>query len=111
PDAVTSLTISGLGTATLSNTYGNSFAGDSVTFTQAQLDAGVLNGLTLHAADDDTAQIHLTVAATTSEGSSTSAPAQQIIDLVVNPVAETPILTASAASSSVNEDGTVALTI
>jgi hypothetical protein len=110
-DATTSVTISGLGTATLTNAAGGTFSGDTVTFTQAQLNAGALNGLTLHAADDDTASLHLTVTASTNDAGSIATSAPQTINLTVNPVAETPALTASAAAASVNEDSTVALNI
>ena len=106
-DATTSVTISGLGTATLTDAAGDTFSGNTVTLTQAQL-----NGLTLHAADDDTASLHLTVTASTSEGTSSAASAAQTINLTVNPVAEAPVLMASATATSVNEDGgTVGLNI
>jgi large repetitive protein len=101
-DATTSVTISGLGTATLTDAAGDTFSGNTVTLTQAQL-----NGLTLHAADDDTASLHLTVTASTQEGGSSASSAAQQINLTVNPVAEAPTLTASAAATSVAEGGTV----
>ena len=110
-DATTSVTISGLGTATLTNAAGGTFSGDTVTFTQAQLNAGALNGLTLHAADDDTASLHLTVTASTNDAGSIAPSAPQTINLTVNPVADAPVLTATAAAASVNEDSTVALNI
>ena len=97
-DATTSVTISGLGTATLTDAAGDTFSGNTVTLTQAQL-----NGLTLHAADDDTASLHLTVTATTVDGgTSSAASAAQTFNLTVNPVAEAPVLMASAAATSVN---------
>jgi large repetitive protein len=111
PDATTSVTISGLGTATLVNAAGGTFSGDTVTFTQAQLNGGVLSGLTLHAADDDTATLHLTVTAGTNDAGNLATSAPQTINLTVNPVAEAPGLTATAAAASVNEDSTVALNI
>ena len=49
-----------------------------------------------------------------AEGATTADSASQTISLTVNPVAEAPVLAATdavAASASVNEDGTVALTI
>ena len=83
------LTISGLGTATLSAGHDN---GDG----SWTLQQGDLVGLTLHAGDDDTASLHLTVTASTSDNGSTPATsAAQTIDLTVNPVAETPTLTSS----------------
>ena len=59
----------------------------------------------------DTASLHLTVTASTSEGTSSAASAAQTINLTVNPVAEAPVLMASAAATSVNEDSNVALNI
>src|SRR5206468_630244 len=103
--------ISGLGTATLDNTPHDvpPIVNGSVTLTTAQL-----AGLTLHAADDDSASLTLSVQAHAAEGATTADSATQTIALTVNPVAEAPVLAASdalAASSSVNEDGSVALTI
>jgi hypothetical protein len=62
-------------------------------------------GITLHAADDDTASITLTVQAHTNDNVSGQDSAIQTIDLTVNPVAETPTLTATAAANNVDEDG------
>ncbi|HLJ00226.1 MAG TPA: type I secretion C-terminal target domain-containing protein [Bradyrhizobium sp.] len=85
PDATNSVTISGLGTATLNhpgtvNTDGS--------HTLALTD---LNGLTLTAADDDTSKINLLVTASATEGGIT-APSTQTLSLVVNPVADAPTL-------------------
>ncbi|WMT72033.1 DUF4347 domain-containing protein [Bradyrhizobium sp. Ash2021] len=106
-DATDSVTISGLGTATISDGNGNTYSGASVTITAAN----VASGLTLHAADDDTASITLTVQAHAAEGATTADSAIQTITVTEVAVPEAPTLTASAAASSVNEGGTVGLTI
>src|SRR5256885_9798986 len=68
-------------------------------------------GFSLLAADDAAASITLTVTASTNDNGSIATSAAQTITLAVNPVAETPILSAAAAANNVNEDGTVGLTI
>src|SRR5260370_629275 len=62
-----------------------------------------LSGLTLHAGDDDTASLTLTVTASTSDAGNLATSAAQTISLTVNPLAETPTLTAAAAAASVTE--------
>src|SRR5207245_772241 len=86
-NATNTVTISGLGTATLDNTAHDvpPIVADSVTLTLAQL-----AGLTLHTADDDTASLTLSVQAHTTEGSSTADSATQTISLTVDPVSDTP---------------------
>src|SRR5207302_1900735 len=107
-DATNTVTITGVPTtATLS--AGTNNGGGSWTLTQAQL-----AGLTLTAGDDDVTSISLQVTATATEGGTTASSATQTINITENPVPEAPVLTAAnatAASSSVNEGGTVALTI
>src|SRR5260370_21233048 len=49
-----------------------------------------LSGLTLHAGDDDTASLTLTVTASTSDAGNLATSAAQTISLTVNPLAETP---------------------
>ena len=65
PDESLSITITGIPTdATLSNTNGSTLtpSGGSITFTQAQLTAGVLNGLSITptSADDPNFTLHVT---------------------------------------------------
>src|SRR5260370_1234283 len=86
-DATTTVTITGVPTnASLNhgthNTDGN--------WTLSQSD---LSGLTLHAGDDDTASLTLTVTASTNDAGNVATSAAQTISLTVNPVAETPTLT------------------
>ncbi|SIO49174.1 hypothetical protein SAMN05443247_06378 [Bradyrhizobium erythrophlei] len=111
PDASNTITISGLpASASLSNGSGPLTPVAGVyTLTVAQL-----AGLTLHAPDGDLASISMNVQAHAHEGSTTADSAIQTITVAVNPVPEAPVLAgtdAVAVSSSVNEDGTVALTI
>src|SRR5260370_4514643 len=61
--------------------------------------ADVASGLTLHAADDDTAAIALSVTASTNDSGNVATSAAQTINLTVNPVAETPTLIASATAA------------
>jgi hypothetical protein len=106
-DATNTVTISGLGTATLN--HGTVNPDGSVTLQQSDL-----NGLTLTAGDDDTATIKLVVQAHTSDNGAPTADSDiQTISLTVNPAAETPVLTASTANNvtNVDENGTVALNI
>jgi large repetitive protein len=75
------------------------------------LTAAQLVGLTLHAGDDDVSTITLDVTANSAEGSSTAHSTAQTITITEIAVPQAPTLTATAATSSVNEGGTVALNI
>jgi hypothetical protein len=95
PDDTLSLTITGLPSdATLTNTNGNPLIiqNGSITFSQAQLTAGVLNGLTLHAGETSAT---LSVTGKDTESNSTASSVAQTIALTVAPVAEPPGLTVS----------------
>src|SRR5262249_57134331 len=73
-----------------------------------------LAGLTLTAGDDDGATITLSVTANASEGGTTAHSATQTISIAETGVPEAPVLTAAnvtAAAASVNEGGTVGLSI
>ena len=107
PDATNTVTITGVPTtATLTNSLGQTFNGGStITLSQAQL-----AGLTLHAPDSDLASISLTVQAHASEGAQTANSVAQTINVTINPVPETPTLTAPATASG-NEDAPIALNI
>src|SRR5260370_1067463 len=104
-DATTTVTITGVPTNASLN-HGTHNTDGSWTLSQSDL-----SGLTLHAGDDDTASLTLTVTASTSDAGNLATSAAQTISLTVNPLAETPTLTAAAAAASVTEDGTVGLNI
>ena len=117
-DASLSLTIGGIpADATLSNTQGDTLTvgnDGSISFTSAQLAAGVLNGLAItpHSADD--AGFQLTVTATTTDGTGPDASTASTVDYInvaVDPVAEAPVLTGTVLSASGNEDTPIGLTI
>ena len=86
----------------LTDMAGDTFSGN--TRSRSRKPSSTASAL-LHAADDDTASLHLTVTASTSEGTSSASSAAQTINLTDNPVAEAPVLTASAAATSVGKDG------
>src|SRR6202040_893733 len=111
PDATNTITISGLtATATLSNNGGPlTPVGGVYTLSVADL-----AGLTLHAPDSDLASISMNVQAhATDSTAATADSAIQAVTVSVTPVSEAPTLASGdvVVASSVNEDGTVALTI
>jgi probable HAF family extracellular repeat protein len=71
----------------------------------------VLDGLAITPTSADGAQLALNATATESNGHATVTSATQILHVDVNPVADKPSFTVTAAAPSINEGGTVALTI
>ena len=101
-----SITISGLGNASLTNSNNDTLTitGGSITLTAAQL-----NGLTLHAGDETSGPYHLTVTATDTETgvSNTASTTPQPITVTV---ADAALTGSSAASVSGTEGASATLT-
>ena len=110
PDASLSLTITGIpADATLSNALGTlSVTNGSISFTAAQLAAGVLTGLAITPTSADEPSFTLQVTATNTDGAALASTSH---DLLVNitPVADVPVVTVSA--TPINEGGTSTLTL
>ena len=97
PDESLSITITGIPTdATLSNTNGSTLtpSGGSITFTQAQLTAGVLNGLSITPTSADDPNFTLHVTATANDGGNTNSTSGTILVTVAED-ADAPVLDAS----------------
>ncbi|MEH2560846.1 beta strand repeat-containing protein [Bradyrhizobium sp. AZCC 2289] len=100
-------------TVTLSN--GATLHGTGVTavgggvFTLSATSAANLGGLTITPATEFEGNVSVGVSAVAHDGSAVSAAGSTSTTLIVNPVADVPVVTASA--STINEDGTSNLTI
>jgi hypothetical protein len=102
-------------TVTVSLDHGATLHGTGVidnhngTFTLTAHSASDLSGLTITPASEFEGAVSVGVSAVAHDGTAVSAPGITSTTLMVNPVADQPVLTASAAT--INEDGTSALTI
>jgi hypothetical protein len=84
-------------------------ANDDGTFTLTAHSAADLSGLTITPASEFEGAVTVGVSAIAHDGTAVSAPGTTSTTLTVNPVADQPVVTASAAT--INEDGTSALTL
>jgi hypothetical protein len=102
-------------TVTVSLDHGATLHGTGVidnhngTFTLTAHSATDLNGLTITPASKFEGTVSVGVSAVTNDGTAVSVPGTASTTLTVNPVADQPVVTASAAT--INEDGTSNLTL
>jgi len=103
-DAVHTVTITGLGGASLSNAAGDLSVSDgAITLTPDQL-----AGLTLHAPDAE-GTLTLTVTAHASEGGTTAHSQTETLVIAIDPAADQPQVTASAAATTEDNPGALVI--
>ncbi|HKC34303.1 MAG TPA: hypothetical protein VKC16_12655, partial [Xanthobacteraceae bacterium] len=103
-DAVHTVTITGLGGASLSNAAGELSVSDgAITLTPDQL-----AGLTLHAPDAE-GTLTLTVTAHASEGGTTADSQSETLVIAIDPVADQPQVTVSVAATTEDHPGALVI--